>query len=173
MWASGVGARAQFLHGTWDLPRPGIETVSPALAGGISSTRSPGIPLIHLFDWGSHFLFLWYILEGLGQCVLGSPSVLIAISTICHLTEGFVTDQIMRKKKTENWKRGDWQLSGYRLRSTDPGVRSQRRDFLGGSVTKTPCSQSRGPWSNPWSGNQIPSATKSSRAPAKDPPGHS
>ena len=27
------GAQAQFLHGLWDLPGPGIKPLSPALAG--------------------------------------------------------------------------------------------------------------------------------------------
>ena len=30
---SGCGAQAQLLHGMWDLPGPGIEFMSPALAG--------------------------------------------------------------------------------------------------------------------------------------------
>ena len=30
---SSCGARAQSLRGMWDLPRPGLEPVSPALAG--------------------------------------------------------------------------------------------------------------------------------------------
>ena len=30
----------------WDLPRPGLEPVSPALAGGFSTTAPPGKPLI-------------------------------------------------------------------------------------------------------------------------------
>ena len=34
----------QFLRGTWDLPRPGIEPVSPALAGEYFTTE-PGKPL--------------------------------------------------------------------------------------------------------------------------------
>ena len=29
-------------HGTWNLPRPGIEPVSPTLAGGFLTTRPPG-----------------------------------------------------------------------------------------------------------------------------------
>ena len=41
---SGCGSRAQFLHGMWDLPRPGLEPVSPALAGGFSTTAPPGKP---------------------------------------------------------------------------------------------------------------------------------
>ena len=33
-----------FLCGMWDLPRPGLEPVSPALAGGFSTTAPPGKP---------------------------------------------------------------------------------------------------------------------------------
>ena len=36
------GARARLLRGTWGLPRPGIEPVSPALTGGLSTTEPPG-----------------------------------------------------------------------------------------------------------------------------------
>ena len=39
------GSRAQLLCGTWDLPRPGLEPVSPALAGGFSTTAPPGKPV--------------------------------------------------------------------------------------------------------------------------------
>ena len=39
---SSCGARAQLLHGMWDLPRPGIEPVSPALAGRFLTTLPPG-----------------------------------------------------------------------------------------------------------------------------------
>ena len=35
---------AQLLCGTWDLPRPGIEPVSSALASRFLSTRPPGKP---------------------------------------------------------------------------------------------------------------------------------
>ena len=38
-------SRAQLLHGTWDLPRPGLEPVSPALAGRFSTTAPPEKPL--------------------------------------------------------------------------------------------------------------------------------
>ena len=46
---SSCGPRAQLLHGTWDLPRPGLEPVSPALAGRLSTTAPPGKPLYVLF----------------------------------------------------------------------------------------------------------------------------
>ena len=41
---SSRGARAYWLCGMWDLPGPGIEPVSPALAGGFSTTAPPGKP---------------------------------------------------------------------------------------------------------------------------------
>ena len=41
---SNCGSRAQLLRGTWDLPRPGLEPASPALAGRFSTTEPPGKP---------------------------------------------------------------------------------------------------------------------------------
>ena len=49
---SSCGSRAQLLRGMWDPPRPGLEPVSPALAGRFSTTAPPGKP---------HFFFLDYI----------------------------------------------------------------------------------------------------------------
>ena len=46
---SSCGARAQLLRGTWDLPRPGLEPVSPALAGKLSTTAPPGKPPFEYF----------------------------------------------------------------------------------------------------------------------------
>ena len=37
------------LRGMWDLPRPGLEPVSPALAGRFSTTAPPGKPEIEFF----------------------------------------------------------------------------------------------------------------------------
>ena len=42
---SSCGAWAQLLHGMWDLPRPGLEPASPALAGRPPTTAPPGKPL--------------------------------------------------------------------------------------------------------------------------------
>ena len=42
---SNCGTRAQLLRGMWDLPRPGLEPVSPALADGFLTTAPPGKPL--------------------------------------------------------------------------------------------------------------------------------
>ena len=41
---SSCGSRAQLLRGMWDLPRPGLEPMSPALAGRLSTTAPPGKP---------------------------------------------------------------------------------------------------------------------------------
>ena len=45
-WLSSCGSRAQLLHGLWNLPKPGIEPMSPALAGysyPLCHQESPGI----------------------------------------------------------------------------------------------------------------------------------
>ena len=43
---SSCSAPASMLRGMWDLPGPGLEPVSPALAGGFLSTVPPGKPNI-------------------------------------------------------------------------------------------------------------------------------
>ena len=44
---SNCGSQAQLLRGMWDLPRPGLKPLSPALAGRLSTTAPPGKP--HFF----------------------------------------------------------------------------------------------------------------------------
>ena len=41
-WLSSCGVWLSLLHGVWGLPAPGI--MSPALAGGLSTTRPPRKP---------------------------------------------------------------------------------------------------------------------------------
>ena len=41
---SNCGSRAQLHRDMWDLPRPGLEPASPALAGRFSTTVPPGKP---------------------------------------------------------------------------------------------------------------------------------
>ena len=45
------GAEAWLLCGLWDLFGPGIEPVSPALAGGFITTEPPGKPLIAVLNY--------------------------------------------------------------------------------------------------------------------------
>ena len=46
---SNCGSRAQLPRGMWDLPRPGLEPVSTALAGRLSTTAPPGKPQMQFF----------------------------------------------------------------------------------------------------------------------------
>ena len=48
---SSWGSRAQLLRGMWDLPRPGLEPMSPALAGRFSTTAPPGKPNSNLYGY--------------------------------------------------------------------------------------------------------------------------
>ena len=50
------GSRAQLLRSTWDLPRPGLKPMSPALAGRFSTTVPPGKPSPLIFK--AHMLFV-------------------------------------------------------------------------------------------------------------------
>ena len=47
---SNCGSRAQLLRDMWDLPGPGLEPVSPALAGRFSTTAPPGKPPLTLSE---------------------------------------------------------------------------------------------------------------------------
>ena len=47
---SSCSARALFLCGMWDLPGPGLEPVSPALAGGFLTTAHQGSPNLSVSD---------------------------------------------------------------------------------------------------------------------------
>ena len=47
---SRCGSWAQLLRSMWDLPGPGLEPVSPALAGRFSTTAPPGKPRKTTFD---------------------------------------------------------------------------------------------------------------------------
>ena len=53
---SNCGSRAQLLCGMWDPPRPGLEPVSPALAGRLSTTAPPGKP--HRSEFLTYIIFL-------------------------------------------------------------------------------------------------------------------
>ena len=69
---SSCGSWAQLLRGMWDFPRPGLEPVSPALAGRFSTTAPPGKP-------GTSFFVCWLWLSGLGALAhLTSKSLIFA-----------------------------------------------------------------------------------------------
>ena len=47
---SSCGTQAQLVHGMWDLPGPGLELMSPALAGGFLTTAPPGKSYSQFFE---------------------------------------------------------------------------------------------------------------------------
>ena len=55
---SGCGSRAQLLRCMWDLPKPGLEPVSPALAGRFPTTAPPGKPFRFFLKDSLFFLLL-------------------------------------------------------------------------------------------------------------------
>ena len=59
---SSCGSRAQLLCSMWDLPKPGLEPASPALAGGFSTTAPPGKTLMLSFKLTSYSAS-WFPME--------------------------------------------------------------------------------------------------------------
>ena len=60
---SSCGSRAQLLRGMWDPPRPGLEPVSPALAGRLPTTAPPGKPKKSFLTQGLRCVLLCCPLE--------------------------------------------------------------------------------------------------------------
>ena len=52
---SSCGARAQLLRGMWDPPGPGIEPMSPALAGGFLTTATREVPGFLFYSLNGEF----------------------------------------------------------------------------------------------------------------------
>ena len=64
----------------WDLPRPGLEPVSPALAGRFSTTAPPGKPKYPFITaWRSHFSICYsaslLVMNTLSFCLFGNVSI--------------------------------------------------------------------------------------------------
>ena len=89
---SSCGSRAQLLRGMRDLPRPGLEPVSPALSGRFSTTAAPGKPLT-AFDKNFYnqdrcrITNLHLVIFSLQQSSLITSSCLIFVN-ICHFKKG-------------------------------------------------------------------------------------
>ena len=57
---SSCGTQVQLLRGMWDLPRPGLKSVSPALAGRFLITAPPGKTQICCLNHSVCGILLWY-----------------------------------------------------------------------------------------------------------------
>ena len=76
---SSCGSRAQLLRGLWDLPRPGLEPVSPALAGRFSTTAPPEKPInlfIYLFNLFIWLRWIFVAMRGLSLVAVGERGLL-------------------------------------------------------------------------------------------------
>ena len=82
---SNCGSRAQLLRGMWDLPRPGLEPVSPALAGRLPTPAPPGKP--HIFFLTFFSIMVYYRILNISYlcCTVGPCcwSILCIIAYIC------------------------------------------------------------------------------------------
>ena len=90
---SSCGARAQLLRGMWDPPGPGLEPVSPALAGRFLTTVPPGKSFSQIlkrqflvsnkiFDVFKIFLFILFYLDQLLQFAKAAVLVLIICTPV-------------------------------------------------------------------------------------------
>ena len=100
---SNCGSRAQLLRGMWDLPRPGLEPVSSALAGRFSTTAPPGKPCSVPFKDIS-----------LRNCILSLITFMPSLDSLCsfwaaaptnwiRFEDDFIQDLVSWKHCTENY----------------------------------------------------------------------
>ena len=66
------------LRGMWDLPRPGLEPVSPALAGGFLTTAPPGKPYLFIY------LFIYLFRLHCVACGIPAPRTRDRTRTLSH-----------------------------------------------------------------------------------------
>ena len=98
---SNRGSRPQSLRGMWDLPRPGLEPMSPAPAGRPPTTAPPGKPSLSflmslanglsiLFIFSKNQLFVLLIFAIVYFVSVSFISALIFMISFLLLTLGFV-----------------------------------------------------------------------------------
>ena len=78
---SSCGSRTQLLRGMWDLPGPGLEPVSPALAGGFSTTAPPGKPFLGSYIRGLQALHGYFQSSHCVPCRHLTAHLLVYINT--------------------------------------------------------------------------------------------
>ena len=79
---SNCGSQAQLLHGMWDLPRPGLEPVSLALAGRLSTTAPPGKPNFFIII---KYLFIVFVTHLVCKSILAYLNIVNLFKTIYYL----------------------------------------------------------------------------------------
>ena len=84
---SSCGTQALLLHGMWDLPGPGLEPMSPALAGGFLTTVPPGKSF--LSSWDAIYFFFLPNCSGNSSTILNSSGESDALVLFLTLGESF------------------------------------------------------------------------------------
>jgi len=77
----------------WDLPEPGIEPMSPALAGGFLSPGPPGKSQVRAYY--DHLSFFTFSIPGFGLYLVGLEATVIYTSGQHILTEDYVSDPVL------------------------------------------------------------------------------
>ena len=121
---SSCGSRAQLLRGMWDLPRPGLEPVFPALAGRCSTTAPPGKPSgLILSDWESvrkfeawrHFCALMEdllsVIEEKQQLIWSPPVSQASASLLCGEMQRVECTSLVPAAPAPPWSTHPWVLS--------------------------------------------------------------
>ena len=106
------GSRAQLLRGMWDLPRPGLEPVSPALAGRFSTTAPPGKPDFCYFKPPS----LW----SLGTASPGQSYVSQLCVCVCVCVQAHCFSSVISKRP----KHTPRQPQALEARASRPGLQT-------------------------------------------------
>ena len=127
----GTGStRAQLLLGLWDLPGPGVEPVSPALAGGFFTPWATREAQQGCF----FFFFLFFFAEWTTHARKGLPALLTlqALSEfpecLCEpCTQYSATSQTWTSQWAGSWQEG-WGtvLEGHLVQTHNPAFRNHR-----------------------------------------------
>ena len=87
---SGWGTQAWLLCSTWSLPGPGIESMSPALADGFSSTELPGKSLASILKHNlKSYLFILTLASLINISLSWSPSM--AMGKVRHMVFSYIS----------------------------------------------------------------------------------
>ena len=97
---SSCGSRAQLLRGMWIRPRPGLEPVSPALAGGFSTAAPPGKPR-NFISLSMAVLGLHFCARALSSCGKRGP-LFIAVRRPLAVAASLVAEHRLQTRMLSN-----------------------------------------------------------------------
>ena len=148
---SSCGSRAQPLCGMWDPPRPGLEPVSSALAGRLSTTAPPGKSLYFLKFIYFYLFILFLAALGLRCCAQAFSScseqglLFVAVRGLLIMVASLVAEHQLQEhagfSSCGSWAQQLW-LAGlvapWHVGSSRPGLKPMSPAFAGGFPTTAP-----------------------------------